>query len=82
MLPIVNQIVSLNLLGSTIEGKLYGDNKVWSFSSSDPAFLRLFPTGIAYSFSQYGRGPELARAKVFQDMLWHKMDELLAQHTG
>jgi hypothetical protein len=48
--------IKITINGVAVYGTLMLSDEVWAFGSDDAAFLSVFPTGMTYSFSQFGPG--------------------------
>jgi hypothetical protein len=43
--------IAVPIGSESVRGTLLFSEDIWAFSSPDPAFVRLYPTGTTYSFS-------------------------------
>jgi hypothetical protein len=76
MSRIVDEVLRLPLGTETIAGRLYADNQGWSFSSTDAAFLEIFPKGAVLSFRDYGIGAAAKHARNFKMLIEKELQKM------
>lgn len=77
----IYQFVQLEVDGKPVEGLLVGDCCVWSFFSDDEAFLKLFPSGAAYSYSDFGQNVNTSKQLAFQTVLFQYALQLVKKSS-
>jgi hypothetical protein len=60
-----------------VKGELIACEGIWSFSSHDPKFLNLFPSGTLYSFSNYGTTGNVPERQSFHQAVAKKVEASL-----
>jgi hypothetical protein len=82
MALLINEVIRVPVESVTVVGRLHADKDGWSFSSSDAAFLELFPEGTVFSFRDYGIGVRGKHTAHFKKLVEIELQKMPQSGTG